>query len=1241
NTATTEELTNPEYWVHQLRTTVRFADGLHTLKDDQVTTYVELGPAPVLAAMVRDCFGEEVPPPIAVLRPDRSEAHTFTAAIAQLALHGFALDTERLFPGARRTVLPTYAFQRRRYWLDTPVQAGNDGDLGLTPAGHPLLGSLTSLAAGDGLLLAGRLSPHTHPWLAQHVIGGSALLPGAAVVELAVAAGDRAGYGNVRELVLEAPLLLPDEGIRMQITVGSPDAAGECSVAIHSRREAPTAREAWYEDEWTRHASGVLAPTGTQAVAGQGTWPPPDARPLTHEGLYKRLADMGYTYGPAFQGLRAAWQSGTDLYAEVALPEELHEEADGYGIHPALLDAAQHALLIGLLPAGDEDTGDLHLPFSYHGVTLHASGATRLRVHLARGEGDSVALTATDPAGQPVLSVDSLTLRRVPADRIATGSGAPDGLHRLTWRPVPASSSATDTHPTGLWAVLGAHVAGLTAVPYQDLDALDKALSAGEPVPDVLVLPCRTPDERLHEVSATHTAVREMLTVVRRCLADVRLRSTTFLLLTRSAVAVDDEDVHDLPAAAVHGLLRTAASEHPGRFALLDTDGDDLAQLATATVFATTGARQLALRKGILLAPRLTRTTGPQHTAAALDPEGTVLITGGTGGLGSLVARHLADRHGVRHLLLCSRSGRAPGLVAELAESGVTVTVVACDVTDRERLAEVLAAVPPEHPLTAVVHTAGVLSDATLDNLGPDAVDRVLGAKADGARHLHELTARMPLDAFVVFSSIAGLLGNPGQGAYAAANAHIDALAQHRRAHGLPATSLAWGLWDPAAGGMAAELSDADVARWGRNGILPLTAERGMELFDAALATGEPLLVPVELDPAALRSPAATMPALLRSLALPSRRRAHATTAGSGADSWAARTSELPEAERRRAVTELIRTTVSAVLALPDDSNLAADAAFRDLGLDSLTGLELRGRLGAASGVKLSSTVVFDHPTPAALTDHLMAQLDRTASSSRPYTPRGAAALVPAVADDPIVIVGMACRYPGDVRSPDDLWQLVADGTDAIGPFPENRGWDVENLYDPDPDKTGKSYTRHGGFLYDADRFDADFFGISPREAAGMDPQQRLLLETSWEAVENAGIAPTALHGTRTGVFCGVMYSDYTSRLPAAPQSLEAYGFTGNSPSVVSGRVSYTLGLKGPAISVDTACSSSLVATHLAAQALRNGECELALAGGVTVMSAPSTFIEFSRQRGLSPDGRCKAFSDSADGTAWSEGVGV
>ncbi|HEY0641226.1 MAG TPA: type I polyketide synthase, partial [Pseudonocardiaceae bacterium] len=606
--------------------------------------------------------------------------------------------------------------------------------------------------------------------------------------------------------------------------------------------------------------------------------------------------------------------------------------------------------------------------------------------------------------------------------------------------------------------------------------------------------------------------------------------------------------------------------------------------------------------------------------------------------------RHLVTRHGARHLVLTGRRGPAAGgvpeLVAELRALGAEVSVVACDVADRAAVADLLAAVPERHPVTAVIHAAGVVADATLRNLTPEHVERVLRPKVDGAWHLHELTRAAPPAVFVVFSSIAGLLGNPGQGNYAAANAYLDALVRHRRAHGLPGTSLAWGLWDPAGGGMAATLSDAEVARWGRGGIRVLSAERALELFDAALRADEPLLVPVELDrAAAARDPGGPLSELLGDPTSPTRRRAAAAgsggSGGSGGSAWAARTAGLPAGERRRAVLDLVRTTVAAVLGLPDVAAVGVDAAFRELGLDSLTGLELRSRLGTATGLVLAPTMVFDHPTPAAVADHLLSRLDGAVEV--PVAP----AAGPAGQDDPVVIVGMACRYPGEVRTPDDLWRLVSTGTDAIGPFPENRGWDVDRLYDPDPDRPGTSTTRYGGFLYDADLFDAEFFGISPREAVGMDPQQRLLLETAWEAVENAGIPPTALHGSRTGVFGGVMYSDYTSRLPVTPADVEAYRFIGNSPSVVSGRVSYTLGLRGPAITVDTACSSSLVALHLAAQSLRHGECDLALAGGVTVMAAPSTFVEFSRQRGLAADGRCKAFSDSADGTGWAEGVGV
>ncbi|MET8832276.1 type I polyketide synthase, partial [Streptomyces sp. NPDC004610] len=855
-----------------------------------------------------------------------------------------------------------------------------------------------------------------------------------------------------------------------------------------------------------------------------------------------------------------------------------------------------------------------HLPFTFTDITLHTpppTGPVQAHINTATG---GITLLGAD--GEVFARIEGVDLR--PAQ--TTDSAA---LHTLDW---VEQETRQDDDDTSRWVLIetdAPHSAPADAYPTTHPDLA--SLPTTEPITAVLPL-----------TTAAADAPRAALDSVRAWVSAPQHAGSRLVVVTEGGAPY---------AAAARGLLLSAVTEHPGRLLVADLDADPRSWRALPEALAE-GEPQVRIRAGRVSVPRLRPVTpggtGGSPASAAFGPEGTVLVTGGTGRLGGLLARHLVEHHGVRHLLLMSRQGQAaPGaneLAAELAAAGAEVRIVACDAADREALGAVLAAVPQAQPLAGVVHTAGVLDDGVVEQLTAERLERVWRPKAAAALLLDELTRDLELRAFVLFSSVSGLIGAAGQANYAGANAFLDALAARRRESGRPATSLAWGLWG-GEGGMAGALGAQDVARFAQVGVAPLDPREALALFDAAVARPEALLSPLRLDRGALRSRVAAgepVPAVLRGLVGGAVGSARPPVAGSGASALAGRLAGASPVERRRLLTELVRNRAAEVLGFAERGGIAVDRTFKELGFDSLTSVELRNRLNSATGLRLPAPVIFDHPTPESLADHLT---DLLQPEQRPQAP---VVTTPRSDDDDdlIAVVGIGCRFPGGITTPDQLWQLLADGNHAITDFPTNRGWPTD-LHHPDPHHPGTTYTHKGGFLHDADQFDAEFFGISPREALAMDPQQRSLLETAWHTLEHARINPTTLHNTPTGVFVGLMYHDYAPAAGQMPDDLEGLLLTGNLGSVLSGRLAYHFGFTGPALTLDTACSSSLVALHTAVQALRNKECTLALAGGTTIMSTPGTFIEFSRLQGLSPDGHCRSFSTHANGTGWSEGTAL
>ncbi|MYV56859.1 SDR family NAD(P)-dependent oxidoreductase [Streptomyces sp. SID3212] len=959
--ATGDDLRTPEYWAGQLRGTVRFSDAARTLAEQGVVNFVELGPDGVLAALAHSTVGTGTVVPL--LRRGRPEAESMITGLGRLHSQGVPVSWPAFFEGtgARRVPLPTYAFQHERYWVDTSKDTGDPGRAGLRSSGHPLLGNVIGVAGADELLFTNRISPGTHPWLAGHVHDGSVVLPASAYVELAVRAGDEVGCAVLDELSTTAPLVIPDHAkLQIQVRVAAPD-AGRRAVTVHARPDDP-------DVPWTLHARGLLSPGSRSGAAGLTEWPPSDTEALDPAEVYERLARTGARYGSAAQVLKAAWRRGDEVFAELALDEETATEAADHLLHPSLLDGAVHAVLPAVLH--DLPAGTARIVSAYRGVRLYASGAPAVRVKLTL-DGDHIrTVLLADRTGAPVASLDSVETRSVEVGEVGSAAARiGDSLFHVDWTPLSPPALPTEAVRWGVWDGTGA------AGPETDqVRTIAEAMASGDRVDAVLVHD--TPRVGDDLAVAAHDATRRILSLVQAWLAEDRLADTPLVVVTRGAMCVRDGELPDPSAAAVWGLLRSVQSETPGRIVLVDAD-TGVAGTVPDQLLAL-GEPQLAVRAGQILVPRLRRDedTADPLPAARWDRSGTVLVTGGTGSLGALFARHLVREHGVRSLLLTSRRGQdaqgASELAAELRDLGATVRIAACDVADRAELAALLAGIPAQHPLTGVVHAAGVLDDGLVGGQTSERLAAVLRPKVDAAWHLHDLTRDADLSAFVLFSSIAGLLGGPGQSTYAAANSFLDGLAQRRAASGLTATSLAWGLWSQD-GGLSGGLDETDLKRIARSGFRPVTADSGPALLDLALRRGRPASVASPLDIAAVREQE-LVPPLLRGLAHNAgRRKVHGT--GASAEPLAARLAGLPHAEQRQLLNEAVLAEISRVLGHADATRVDEERPFQAMGFDSLTSVELRNRLNTLVGLRLPATLVFDHPTPAALVAHVGGEL--------------------------------------------------------------------------------------------------------------------------------------------------------------------------------------------------------------------------------------------------------------------------
>lgn len=1266
-----------QYWADHIRAAVRYAESVDTVQQLGCDMMLELGPQGVLTRMAAANWKSAGDRLVSCLNKDGGDQRALLTAIGRLYAHGHQPDFHRVNPTGRHVVLPTYPFQRRRFWGPDKPRAAHAA----FHTAHPLLGGEIRLAgAGREQRFESFVEHDSPPWLPDHEVMGNVVMPGAAYVEMALAAGE----GVIEDLVFEQPLR-PLGRTTLQ-TVIRPAESGQVIETWSSAADSP---------EWQRHFTAVIA--AGPAAAPSDVDPAALQQAISEEvsvaDFYAKLQEIGLNYGNAFQTVQALSVSESGVLAKLSTEADVR----GFQVPPPLLDGALHALAVGLL---QDDDGHLFLPVGMKRVVCHAAIDGDVWCHAAWTEKEgrirTADLTLFDEAGTVLLTIAELKVQQVSRDvlRQMSGVGVERLLHDLQWRSfrLPAADTTarrwlvvdgggTSDYAAGVREALtaaGHEVVGLTVreaaefqadasafqfdarqgaqwqklfqhldarlhEPQAASDADDSAAHSGQWQPEGIVwlldADQQATDSALGAAGQNCGGLVELTKVLLER-GQRRIRCG-LQLVTAGAIATTTTEDCSPHQARYWGFGRVIGAEQPEfrcrliDLAVTDANAEHNTRAVLDVLMTETRENQLLLRDGGWLVPRLQRVTGVRGQSAVppVNPEGSYLITGGLGILGRHAAEWLA-RHGATQVVLVSRRQPDESAVAflqALQQRGCEVIVHAADLGDRSHV-ETMIGQFGDHwkPLSGVIHAAGVLDDGLIESQTWERFERVLSPKIIGASLLDELTGELPLDFFVLYSSAAAVLGSPGQSNYATANAFMDGLAWQRRLLGRPATSINWGPW---AAGMADD--ERILKRLALQGIAPLDVAEAHEVMGLMLSLQQVQGTVMDVDWRRMRTgPGGEASTLLEELA-PARQRA-----ATGDSELVARLRKLRGTARRQLLVDTVRASLQRILSTPEPPEL--DRPLIEMGLDSLMavefGTELQQMLGDQFAV--GPTMLFDHPTIDAISDYVLSLMTDDGEEESPSEPAE-----PVIEEqglrprEPIAIIGLSCRFPG-AHNADEFWENLLQGVDSVRDIPTDR-WDIDRFYREDR-QPGFMYTREGGFLDDIADFDAAFFNISDQEACWIDPQHRMLLENSYRALEDAGIATAPLADSNVGVFMGIMGQDYAF-LPTLDDQhvIEAFQGAGLSHSAGVGRISYVFGFEGPSIAVDTASSSSLVALHQAMRSLQDGHCNMALAGGVNAILAPVNSLLMSKAGLLSPDGRCKSFSAQADGFGRGEGCGV